>query len=319
MHETLLLTKPEVEKLLTMREAIDVMEQVFADAAKKVAITPFESRIKIPENHGGFSVKSGYLKESNLACIKVASAFDKNKEMSLPTVLATILLLDAKTGFPISIMDGTLITAIRTGATGAMAAKHLARKGSSVVGVIGTGTQAKMQVLALNEVFHLTEVIAYSPTRSSREKFSKEIGDCLKVKSSAVESPELPSRKADILVTATTSRKPIVEDSWIRDGTHINSFGTDSTGKQELDRDLYLRSKIVTDDYAIAAGKNLFPSDRIHAELGEVIIGKKSGRSDDFEITIFDSTGIGIQDAAAAKFTYEKAKKLNVGKWINLL
>jgi alanine dehydrogenase len=242
--------------------------------------------------------------------------------------MATIFLLDPKTGAPLAIMDGTWVTNMRTGAGGAVAAKYLARKDSHVVAMVGAGVQARTQLIALNEVLDIDEVRVSDAVKGKAKNYAEEMGKQLRIEIEPMIDVEKTIEGADIVVTVTPARGPIVKDEWISDGMHINAIGADAPGKQELDPEILKRAKIVVDDMkqALHSGEVNVPLSEgiiargdIYAELGEIITGEKPGRASRHEITIFDSTGLAIQDIATDWKVYQKAKKLGKGKKVELL
>jgi alanine dehydrogenase len=240
--------------------------------------------------------------------------------------MALIVLISPKTGEPIAIMDGTFLTDIRTGAAGGIAAKYLARKDSKVIGMVGAGIQARSQLEALNQVFKPELVKVTSRTKESCEKFIRDAADIVSCEVLYVEKIEEVC-DCDILVTTTPTRKPIIRAQWIKAGTHINAIGADAVGKEELDPELIIRSKIVVDDIVqalhsgevnVPLSKNYISENDIHAQLGEVIVGLKPGRTSEDEITIFDSTGLAIQDVASAHLVYQRALSKGLGRYVKM-
>jgi alanine dehydrogenase len=265
-----------------------------------------------------------YLEEENITGVKIVNVHPGNPDRGLPTVMALIVLLSPETGAPVAIMDGTYLTDVRTGAAGGIAAKYLARKDSKVIGLVGAGNQAKTQLEALCEVFEPELVRVTSRTKESSEKFIREMADITPSEIRYEENVEKVC-DCDILVTTTPTRKPIVKAQWIKDGTHINAIGADAVGKEELDPELLIRSKVIVDDIVqalhsgevnVPLSKHYISENDIHAELGEVIVGLKPGRTSDEEITIFDSTGLAIQDVASAHLVYERAVSKGLGKQV---
>ncbi|ADG13428.1 alanine dehydrogenase [Methanocaldococcus infernus ME] len=317
--KTLILTCKDIRKFLNMRETIDKMEEAFKlHALGKVQMPPKSYLIF---DKGDLRAMPACL--GKYAGIKWVNSHPENYKFGLPTVMAVYILNDVKTGFPLAIMEASELTNYRTGATGGLAAKYLARKDSEVIGFIGCGRQAYTQFLALKEEFEIKEVKAYDINESSAKKFVEF------VKSHGIEGKVMSAKETcqcDILVTTTPSRKPVVKDEWIKEGMHINAIGADGPGKQELDEKILLRAKIVVDDIEqavhggeinVAISKGLLRREDIYATLGEVILGKKV-RESEKDITIFDSTGLAIQDVALASLIYEKAKRENVGLEIDL-
>jgi alanine dehydrogenase len=263
------------------------------------------------------------------AGVKIVNAHPGNpKKFGLPTVMATILLLDPKTGVPLAIMDGTAITNFRTGAAGAVAAKYLARKDSETVAMVGAGVQAKTQLLALNEVLDIKVVKVNDALPANAGRYVKEMGKELGIEMKVVAKTCDAVKGADVVVTTTPARKAVVMNDCISDGTHINAIGADAPGKQELDPKILMRAKVVVDDVqqAIHSGEVNVPLSRgiiaradIYADLGQIITGKKHGRVSREEVTVFDSTGLAVQDIATDWVVYKKAIRKGVGGKIDLL
>jgi alanine dehydrogenase len=228
----------------------------------------------------------------------------------------------------ICIMDGSLITGLRTGASGAVSVKALARKNARTIASIGTGNQARMQIRAINDVMKIEEIHAWSRTSNTLSKYKtdieREFGIPVIVASSKKEAVE----QADILITTTRGKGDLVEADWVKPGTHIVAIGTDQRGKQELDPELFRNAKIVVDSIAQCTEKgetwhplnrNIIAKDDIHSEIGEILSGRKPGRESDEEITIFDSTGMAIQDNTTASKIYQNAIDNNVGTFFQFL
>ncbi len=324
-----MLSRAEIADLLGMREVIAAVEAAFlAKGLGKVQMPP-KSYVNFEGFGGDFRVMPAYLEEMGAAGVKIVNVHPKNpKEHGLPTVMATIILLDPATGAPLTIMDGTLITNLRTGAGGAVAAKYLARKDSKVVAMVGAGVQAKTQLLGLNEVFKIEEVRVNDAVGKNAELYAEEMGEKLGVDARVFKSTKEAVEVADIVVTTTPSTKPILMSDYVKSGTHINAIGADAPGKQELDPKLLLRAKVVVDDIeqSIHGGEVNVPLSRgeiargnIYADLGEIITKKKPGRVSQDEITVFDSTGLAIQDIATDWVVYQKAKRLGKGREVELL
>ncbi len=319
MPDILVLSRTEVEQLLNMDDTIRAMEEVFAASSRQEADSIGVLHIDASKFGGFWSVKPGYLMHKGYVGVKLGCGYPANATTGIPTTLAAVLLSDAKNGLPLAVLDGVYITGVRTGATGGVAAKYLARKDSSLVGVVGTGMQGRMQVLALKNLFRLKEVRAYDIDAGRLTSYVREMQEKMGVQVKAATSPEAAVRGADIVITVTPSKTPYVRDGWIGDGTHVNAFGADSHGKQELDKAIYKRAKLVTDNVEVALEKELFERNDVHGELGELISGGKRGRESPNELTVFDSTGLGIQDVAAASLAFEKARKQGVGKWVKFI
>jgi len=260
-----------------------------------------------------------------MAGTKIVNVHPQNPKKKLPSVMAVIVLNDPKTGVPLALMDGTWITAMRTGAASAVATKYLARKNAKTLGVVGAGFQAITQVAAISKVRKLKEIVVYDIKEKAVERLAKILAkEKIKIKKGSLEEV----CQKDILVTATSSREPVVKKEWIKPGTHINAIGADAPGKEELDPEILKEAKIVVDclEQAIHSGevnvplaKGIIKKEDIFGELGEVVSGKKPGRKREDEITVFDSTGLAIQDLYTATLVYREAKRKKIGKEIKIV
>jgi alanine dehydrogenase len=244
------------------------------------------------------------------------------EEHGVPNSMGTILLFDARSCALICIMDGSLITGLRTGASGAVSVKALARKNARTVASIGTGNQARMQIRAINEVMKIEEIHAWSRTPETLSRYKTDIESEFGIPVIVASSKKEAVERADILITTTRGKGDLVEADWVRPGTHIVAVGTDARGKQELDPELFRHAKIIVDSIpqCIEKGEtqhplasNIIAKDDIHGEIGEVLLGTKPGRESDDEITIFDSTGMATQDNTTAHKIYSNAIARNVG------
>jgi len=313
--ETLILSESDVREILTMDICMEAVENAFLLHGK--GETQMPAKIYLTFEKGDLRAMPAYI--GGNAGLKWVNSHPFNKLRGLPTVMAILIYNDPETGFPLAVMDATYLTNMRTGAAGGIAAKHLARDDSSVIGFIGCGTQARTQLLALKEVFEIDEVRCYDIDLKAVDSFVHFVS------SNGIEVRKCDAKETcdcDILVTSTPSRAPIVRFEWIKPGTHINAIGADAPGKQELDPEILKKSKIVVDDYqqAFHSGEvnvplksGIISKDDIHATIGEIIAGLKSGREREDEITVFDSTGLAIQDIATASIVYRKAVELGIG------
>ena len=324
--EMLWLTEEEVRSLLTMDEAIIAVEKAFYDHGMGQTQMPPKSYLYFTRYDGDLRTMPAYLEGQDLAGVKIVNVHTRNQEMGLPTVMALLVLNSSKTGVPLAIMGATYLTSMRTGAAGAVAARTLARQDSHVVGMIGAGVQARTQLLGLSRQFQIEQVIVSDSSLERAQSFVDDARSFLDCDYLTTASPE-DACQCDILVTTTPSRRPVVQDKWINPGTHINAIGADARGKQELESSLTKRAKVVVDDLtqAVHSGEvnvpisegMLAPQD-IYAQIGEILTGKKKGRVSKEEITIFDSTGLGIQDVAAGDAVYKKALNSGLGMRLKL-
>lgn len=314
-RRTALLTGSDIVKLVDMRQAIKILRKVFAAHGRNAVRMPPKIYLHLDRYRGDFRAMPAYVEGMQACGIKWVNVHPDNRKRGLPAVMALIVLSDPRTGYPVAVMDGTYITNLRTGAAGGIAAKCLARKGSSRIGFIGCGVQALFQLEGLRNLFNIRSVTAYDKEPARVKQF---IGQAamMGIPAGRGSSAEDCVRNMDIVVTTTPSRKPIIRSSWIGPGTHINAIGADAKGKQELETAILTKSRIIVDDIVQALhsgeinvpfGKKLLKITDICATLGQVVIGAKKGRISPKDITIFDSTGLAIQDVALASYVYKKA------------
>jgi len=323
------LNRREVEQTLSMSEVLELVEKAFEERGLKRVQMPPKAYLFFSKFGGDLRVMPAYLEGMDQAGVKLVNVHPSNPtKYGLPTLLATIVLFDPETGVPISIMDGTGITAMRTAAASGVATKHLARKDARVLGIIGAGYQGPFQLEALNEVMKIEAVKIFDMVGKkaddlaamAREKFGLDV--------SSVAAAEEAVRGSDVLVTATPSKTPIVQSEWVAKGTHINAIGADAPGKEELEAAILSRAKIVIDDWEQASNsgeinvplsKKIITRANIYAEIGEIVAGAKPGRVSQDEITVFDLTGLAIHDVITAWRAYEVAEEKGIGREIEPL
>ncbi len=322
----LLIPRGEMEKLVSMREVIEAVEMAFK--AKGLGRVQMPPKLYVNFPSGDFRTMPCYMPDLGFGGVKIVNAHPGNPEKyGLPSVMAIMILIDPETGKPLAIMDGTWITNMRTGAAGGVAAKYLARRDSRIIGMVGAGAQARSQLLALGEIFDISEVRVFAKTLMECKKFREDMGK-LGLNILVEKEIEEAVKGVDILVTTTPVTQPIVKNDWIGEGVHINAIGADAPSKEELDPMILRRAKIVVDDLEQAChsgeinvplSKGIISKANIYAELGEIVAGKKVGRVGDDEVTIFDSTGLAIQDLATAAIVYKKSKELGSGFEVELI
>lgn len=326
--KVLWLSDADAASMVSMPAALSLVEQAFRSLAEGKAQMPPKLYLDFPEHGGDLRVMPAYLPspDGSFAGVKVVNSHAKNPARGLPAVAAVLVLNDPETGMPLSVMAAGTLTAMRTGAAGALAARLMARPDSRVVGLIGCGRQAATQWEGLKDLFDIREVRVAGATLKEAEDFCQrlrpsskaEFIPCLDVKSAC---------EADILVTTTPSHKPVVKSEWVRPGTHINAIGADAPGKQELESVLTARARVVVDlkEQAFHSGevnvplseKTLKP-EQVVGEMGDIVSGRKKARTSPDDITIFDSTGLAVQDIALAGWLYRRAKELNKGSWMEM-
>lgn len=272
-------------------------------------------------------VKNGVIEvmpicDDELYGFKFVNGHPKNTQQHKLTVAAVGLLADVKTGYPLMISEMTILTAIRTAATSALAAKYMARKNSKTVGMIGTGAQSEFQIMAQSALFDINTVKYFDIDQAAMEKFSHNLKN-EKFKLMRCDSVQAVLEKVDIITTATAtkSRMQVLNSAWIRDGLHINGIGGDCPGKTELDEKILERAKIIVEylPQSKMEGEIQQSDVKIYAELWELVTGAKQGRENERDITLFDSVGFALEDFAILKFIYEISLKNNMGTEMDLI
>lgn len=321
----LLLDRTTIRELLTMEECIDLVEKAFAELSGGTAVMPQRIAVAYPEQNGWYAFMPAQLKGMGALGIKAVTVYPQNPaKHNLPSTLATIILLDARTGQAVSVMDGGYLTAMRTGAVSGAATRLLARRDARVAGILGTGVQARAQLWAMATVLKLEKALCHSldapeAQRAFATNMSKQLGIPVEVTGTARRVVE----ESDVLALATTAHDPVVEGRWLKPGTHINGVGSHRPDAREVDTETVVRARVVCDhtpacmaeagDLIIPMQEGAFSQDRIHADLGDLVTGKKPGRQSDSEITFFKSVGLSIQDISVAHLVYQKARERGVG------
>jgi alanine dehydrogenase len=319
---TLLLSRSDVRELLTPTECIDAVEQVFRLQGEGKIPSP--GIVGVRTHNGGLHVKTACLNGAkNYIAAKLNTNFPTNvARFGLPTIQGVIVLYDADNGRTLAVIDSMEITIQRTAAATAVAAKYLARKNSSVATICGCGEQGRAQLRAICMILPLRKVYAFDIDPSARLRLAAEFSPENEIDVEPVGSLLGAIRNSDVVVTCTSATEFFVHNEDIARGTFIAAVGADDSHKNEIDPALLASAKVVADsleqvcsigDAYHAIEKGLMRKENIHAELGDIVAGKKLGRTDDTEITIFDSTGVAIEDAAAAAIVYEKALTVAVG------
>jgi ornithine cyclodeaminase/alanine dehydrogenase len=326
----LILTRKDVESLLAMKDTLVAVENAFRELALGSADMPVRLTIRAPKYSGLVSFMPAYIGGMDALGMKLVSAYKDNpSKYNLPTILATIMLNDPKTGALTAIMDGAWITAMRTGAVSGVATKYLAREDAKTVGIFGTGVQARTQLMAMKEVRKLGEVKAYDIIPESSRKFAKEMTEMLGITVIPAKNPMEAVVGSDIIIASTTSKVPVFNGDWLKDGAHVNGIGSHhGPGTRELDEATIKKAKVVVDqkdaclkeagDLLDLISNGTISPDHIYGELGELVTGKKKGRTSNTEITVFKSVGLAIQDVATAINVYELAKGKGIGKTIEI-
>jgi alanine dehydrogenase len=325
--DMLILTADEVRKALPMNEAIEAMKNAYASLSEGTAVVPLRTRLPIPGSEALSLFMPAFVnsQDGNALAIKVVSLFPTNPARGLAYIQAAVLVFDPETGQAIALLEGSSLTAIRTGAASGAAIDLLARPESQVVAVFGAGAQGRTQLEAACAARQINTAFICDADRAKAKSFAEEmrskntITRDIRVASNANEAIE----HADIICTATTSTKPVFNDKNVKPGTHISAVGSYLPEMQEVPAETLQRARIFVDsrsasleeagDLILPMRAGLFDESHIHGELGELILGKISGRQSPEEITYFKSVGIAVQDAMAAQVALSNARKMNIG------
>lgn len=317
--DTLILTQRTIRSLITMDQVVPAVEKAFLAHGRGQALMPPKVYIDLPQHGGDFRAMPAYL--DGAAGLKWVNSHPQNPARhGLPSVMGVYILSDPDTARPLAVMDATWLTALRTGAAGAVASKYLALGQPRSLGFVGCGVQARVLYEAHRVIYgDGLELYMADASPAAAEAFAGEAG--------GVAVSVARAAACDIVCTTTPARAPVVQRGWIAPGAHINAMGADGHGKQELDPAILRAAKVVIDDHeqAVHSGEINVPLasgelriEDIHATLGEVVAGLKAGRMGS-EITVFDSTGLAIQDVAVAQVIYELAQKRGVGQKVDLV
>ncbi len=320
---SLVLTGSEVMQVLDMDLALMAVEEAFRAYGEGRVNMPPKAYLTLAR--GDFRAMYGeiFLPRGHICGLKWVNVHPGNPTQGLLTVMAKILLNDPDTGLEFADLDGTHVTDYRTGAAGGVAARHLARPDATRLGLIGAGAQARTQVAAILKVRPIQEVVVFDRHREHSRTFAAEVARAFGVRARAADAAAEAVTGQDIVVTTTPSRTPVVERQWVSPGTHINAIGADAAGKQELAPAILTAARVVVDDWAQAShsGEINVPLARgeltqaqIYGTLGDIVAGKKPGRETAEDITVFDSTGLIIQDLALGLAVYQRAREQGLGE-----
>ncbi|MFC6905270.1 ornithine cyclodeaminase family protein [Halalkalicoccus tibetensis] len=324
--QTLLLNSDDVAENARLSELIPAIEDAFAAYERGDAQMPPKSYIDLPQYNGDFRSMPAYLDAGDwdAAGIKWVNVHPDNPKKDLPTVLGTMVYSDPETAVPLAIMDGTELTMQRTGAAAAVATDHLAVEDASSMGIVGAGVQAYTQLEAIAEIRPIREVVISDLDDERVERFVSQFEDRFDVSAGSIEE----AASCDVLSTVTPVEDPIVSREAVGEHTHINAMGADAEGKHEIADEVLLDSKLVIDDHAqtthsgeinVPYNEGTLTDDDIHAAIGEIVVGEREGRTPEDGLTVFDSTGLAIQDVAAAHVVYEHADENDNGYPFDLL
>lgn len=321
---TLYLTQDEVKDVLDMKSTFEAVEGGFREMGNDNIEMP--PRVYLHFDKGVLIAMPAYMPGLNAAGTKIVTVHPGNKrDHGLPAVIARIILNSPENGVPLAIMDGTYITALRTGAAGATGIKYLSREDSEVVGVCGTGVQGRSQVMGLMEVRpNVKKIKVFDIIPEAMKAFAKEMSETFPgPEFVAVGSAQEAAEGSDIVITCTPSPKAFIDGAWLKPGCHVSAIGADTGAKRELMTSVitkcdkrvvdFIPQAFVVGDFKVPKDEGVITEDDIYAEMGEIVAGKKKGRESPDEITMFKATGLAIQDVGTASKVYELAKAKGVG------
>jgi alanine dehydrogenase len=338
-----ILSDKDIRRALDIKSTVAFVERAFTmKSTGQARLFPIVSE-EIIEGRAEMDIKSGILAEEKIFGLKVVSWFGDNSKKGLSTITGLSMIFDLENGFPKALLNASYMTAMRTGAAGAIGVKYLANPGSEVLLMVGTGAQAIFQIAATLSIERsIKRVFLFNPlnfdgAKKLRKDIKQELGKILEdmndpengewkkrieaVEFIATNDPAGALKEAEVVITATPSRKPLLLNGWIKQGTHFSCIGADTVGKQEIDEKIFKDATIFVDDItqAISVGETqsavrtgMIQSENLR-EIGQLIAGNVKGRMSEQDITVFDSTGIALQDLAVAKYLVEKTEELNIG------
>jgi ornithine cyclodeaminase/alanine dehydrogenase-like protein (mu-crystallin family) len=321
---TLILSESDVRQVLTFSDTVKVLEPAHLAFSKGEAVQPTRLQLPVEKYNGRLLIMPGFIPSSGSLAVKIVGGFHDNRELGLPSAFGIVILHDAQTGEIIAVMDGAHLTGVRTAATAVLATRYMSRPRPKKLTILGGGYIGRMCARAFSEELQLNQIRVHSRTKATATGFKEELEDELDAAIEVFEDPESACRGADVLVTATASKNPVLHYDWLEPGAHINAMGSSLPDSREVDTKIIQHARLIVESRQATlaeAGDVLVPlhngevsSEVIFAEIGEVIAGHKPGRESDQEITLFKSVGIAIQDAATARLVYEKAKAIGIGK-----
>jgi alanine dehydrogenase len=325
--KTLLLDTDAVEENARMADLVPAVEEAFGAYERGDAQMPAKSYIDLPRYDGDFRSMPAYMDAGDwdAAGVKWVNSHTHNRDrFGMPTVMGTMVYSDPRNAFPLAIMDGRALTQQRTGAAAAVATDHLAVPDARSLGIVGAGAQAYTQLEGVAAVRDIAEVVVADVDADRVTAFVEGVGDRFDARGGTVAE----AAACDVLSTVTPVEEPIVPADAVGPRTHVNAMGADAAGKHELADDLLLGARIVIDDWEqclhsgevnVPYAAGVLTEDDIDCELGEIVVGDRPGRRSEDGVTVFDSTGLAIQDVAAAHVVYEHADENDNGVTFDLL
>lgn len=326
-----ILSGADVRQAVTMAQAIEAVKQAYIQLSTGQAVVPLRTPVDVADREAVTLFMPAYLASSDALGAKIVSVFPRNPGRGLPLIHAAVILVDAETGRPLALMDGTYLTALRTGAASGAATDLLARPDARVAAIFGAGTQARTQLEAVCTVRPIEEVWVYDTAPGAAQAYAAEMaarGAPFPARVSVAGSPAQALRDADVICTATTSHTPVFDDADLKPGAHVNGVGAYTPQMQEVPAATVARARVVVDsrtaslaeagDLIVPLEQGLLAEDSIHAEIGEVAAGLVAGRTSEAQITFFKSVGVAVQDVAVADLILRQAGELDLGVQVEL-
>ena len=325
-----ILSCDDVRQALPMKAAIEESKRAFSRLSSGRVEMPLRSRVHVPEQDGVLLTMPAALLDDGEMVVKLVTVFGKNPARGLPLIHAVVLVLNAENGQILSLMDGDVLTAVRTGAGVGVATDLLAPPEANSVAIIGSGKQAVAQLDAVCSVRDIQQAWVYSPNQEHAQSFAEKMSGVGPVPKNvkAVSSSAKALKDADIVCTATTSTTPVISFEHLKPGAHVNAVGSFQPTMQEIDSETICNALVVVDsresalietgDIVTPLKQGLITPEHIHAEIGEIINGIKSGRSTQDQLTFFKSCGVAVQDAVTAAIALKNAERENLGTLANL-
>jgi ornithine cyclodeaminase/alanine dehydrogenase-like protein (mu-crystallin family) len=328
MTQLTFLSAADVRRALPMTEAIGAMRDAFRQLASDEVVMPARAHVDIPKHDGVALFMPSYSPAADRFGVKVVNLFAGNAALGLPRIQALVTVFDGSTGSPLAIVDGTTLTALRTGAVSGLATDLLARPDAKRVAVFGAGVQGRTQLEAVCAVRPIEEACVVDPSREAAEAFAEQMSESLGIAVSVGASSAAALAEADVVCAATVSKTPVFSDAELSEGVHINAVGSYQPTVQEIPAETVVRAKLVVDhtesaleetgDLIIPIADGRYHADRIHAELGQLVLGTRPSRESTDETTFFKSVGLAVQDLAAACRAIERAKTQGLGQAVSM-
>ncbi|HUT80899.1 MAG TPA: hypothetical protein VMZ29_06830 [Candidatus Bathyarchaeia archaeon] len=322
-----ILSKEDVKKALPMKEAIILMKEAFTQLSLNQANVPPRIHLSIPEHNGDSLIMPIHMQSNERIGLKVITLFNENYKKKLPLIHALMIIFDATDGRPLALIEGSSLTALRTGASAGFATDLLARKDSEIVAIFGAGIQGQSQLEAMCTVRKIKKAIIFDVNKEKAELFTKNMKNKLSIDITIAETIK-DLREADIVSTATNSSTPVFPDSELREGTHINAIGSYKPHIREIPTETIKRAIIIVDhlesclmeagDLIIPIDQGIITANHIFGELGKIILKGEFARESNKDITLFKSVGNAVQDLVTANHILIKAKKLDLGETMYL-